>query len=350
MLQVAKRVAVAVLALSAGVSMAETKLQGAGATFPAPIYKEWIKEYQKSHADVQIDYQAKGSGAGITGITDKTVDFAGSDAPMNKEELAKATANGEVLQFPTIAGGVAIAYNIPGFEGDLKLTGPLVADIYLGTITNWSDPKIAAENPGAKLPSLAIVPVARGDKSGTTFVFTSYLATQSPDSKDVIGVGKSGNWPAGQKGEKSDGVTSLIKDTKGAIGYIEQNYAAKNKLAVASLKNKAGAYVKPTPAAVSAAAAAAVSQFKGGLTADIWNQDGQDAYPIASFSYVMIYKDLAYTKDEAKAKALADFLKWATTEGQKQAADLDYAPMGEDVSKKVAEALSGLTFSGKAVK
>jgi phosphate ABC transporter phosphate-binding protein len=350
MLKLAKGVAVAVLAVGATMVSAETKLQGKGATFPAPVYKEWIKEYQKSHSDVQIDYQAAGSGAGITGITDRTVDFAGSDAPMNKDELAKATANGEVVQFPSIAGGVAIAYNIPGFSGDLKLSGPVVADIYLGTITKWNDPRIASENPGASLPDQAIVPIARGDKSGTTFVFTSYLATQSPDSKDVIGVGKSGNWPVGQKGEKSDGVTSLIKDTKGAIGYIEQNYAAKNHLQTASLKNKAGKYVKPTTEAVSSAAAAAASKMTAGLTADIWNQDAAEAYPIASFSYVMIYKDLAYTKDEAKAKALVDFWKWALTDGQKMAGGLDYAPVGDEVSKKVGEALNSLTYSGKPVK
>jgi phosphate transport system substrate-binding protein len=346
-----KQTAIAVFALSAAAtaSFGDVKLQGAGATFPAPIYKEWIKQYTAAHPDVQIDYQAKGSGAGITGITDKTVDFAGSDAPMSEAELTKA--GGNVVEIPSVAGGVAVAYNLPGFSGELKLTGPVVADIFMGNISKWSDPKIAAVNAGATLPDMPITVIVRGDKSGTTFVFTSYLATQSSDAKDVIGVDKTGNWPKAQRGEKSDGVTQLLKETKGGIGYIEENYASKNKLSVALLKNKSGKFVAPTAENVSAAAASAVSQFSGDkLVANLWDQEGDNAYPIATFTYLIVYKDLAYLKDEAKAKALVDFIKWATTEGQAKVAELDYAPVGAPVTAKIQETIGSLMWSGNAMR
>jgi phosphate transport system substrate-binding protein len=338
------------LTIAGGTTVASAQaLNGAGATFPAPIYKEWIKDYTAAHPGVTIDYQAKGSGAGIAGITDKTVDFAGSDAPMSKDELAKA--GGTIVEIPSVAGGVAIAYNLPGFSGDLKLSGSVVADIFLGTITNWNDSKIAALNPGATLPNLAITPIVRGDKSGTTYVFTSYLATQSQDAKDVIGVDKTGNWPKAQRGEKSDGVTQLLKEVKGGIGYIEQNYASKNKLPTALLQNKAGKFVGPTAEAVSAAAAAAAGSMSGDqLTANLWNGDGEGTYPIASFTYLIVYKDLGYVKDAAKAKALVDFLTWATTEGQAKAAGLDYAPVGAPVTAKVQAAIQSLTWSGAPVR
>jgi phosphate ABC transporter phosphate-binding protein len=312
------------------------------------LYKQWIADYKAGHPDVEIDYQAKGSGAGISGITDKTVDFAGSDAPMSAGELAKA---GGIIEIPSTAGGVAIAYNLPGFTGDLKLTGPIVAEIFLGNITKWNDAKIAAVNAGVNLPDVAIAPIVRGDKSGTTFVFTSYLATQSSDAKDVIGVDKSGNWPVGQKGEKSDGVTQLLQQTKGGIAYIEENYADKNHLSVALLQNKAGKFVLPTAEAVSAAASAAAAKMSGDqLVANIWDQEGEKSYPIATFTYLIVYKDLGYVKDAAKAKALVDFLTWATTEGQTKSAALDYAPVGDEVTAKVKAAIGSLTFSGNPVK
>jgi phosphate transport system substrate-binding protein len=348
-IQRAAVVLVLTVAGGATVASAQTRLNGAGATFPAPIYKQWIKDYTASHPDVQIDYQAKGSGAGIAGITDKTVDFAGSDAPMSKDELAKA--GGNIVEFPSVAGGVAIAYNLPGFNGDLKLSGPVVADIFLGNITSWNDAKIAALNPGANLPNLAITPIVRGDKSGTTFVFTSYLATQSQDAKDVIGVDKTGNWPKAQRGEKSDGVTQLLKAVKGGIGYIEQNYASQNKLPVALLQNKAGKFLAPTAETVSAAASSAAANMSGDqLTANLWNADGENAYPIASFTYLIVYKDLGYVKDAAKAKAMVDFLTWATTQGQAKAAGLDYAPVGDAVTAKVQAAIGSLTWSGAPVR
>jgi phosphate ABC transporter phosphate-binding protein len=346
------KLAAIALGLGSTVALGQTRLNGSGATFPAPLYKQWIADYHAAHPDVEIDYQAKGSGAGISAITDKTVDFAGSDAPMSAAEIAKASSGGTgIVEIPSTAGGVAIAYNLPGFSGDLKLTGPLVADIFLGNITAWNDPKIAAVNPGASLPAIPIAPIVRGDKSGTTFVFTSYLATQSSDAKDVIGVDKSGNWPVGQKGEKSDGVTHLLQQVKGGIGYIEENYADKNHLTVASLQNKAGKFVQPTADAVSAAASAAAASMNGDqLTSNIWNQDGDKSYPISTFTYLIVYKDLGYTKDPAKAKALVDFLTWATTEGQTKSAALDYAPVGDEVTAKVKTAIGSLTFSGSPVK
>jgi phosphate ABC transporter phosphate-binding protein len=341
-------VAVLVLSLGSTFALGQVRLNGAGATFPAPLYKQWIADYRAAHPDVEIDYQAKGSGAGITGITDKTVDFAGSDAPMSAAELAKATG---VVEIPSTAGGVAIAYNLPGFSGDLKLTGPILADIFLGNITKWNDPKIAGVNPGTTLPDVNIAPIVRGDKSGTTFVFTSYLATQSSDARDAIGVDKSPNWPVGQKGEKSDGVTQLLQNTKGGIAYIEENYADKNHLSVALLQNKAGKFVGPTAEGVSAAASAAAVKMSGDqLTADIWNQDGEKSYPIATFTYLIVYKDLGYVKDAGKAKALVDFLTWATTDGQTKATALDYAPVGDDVTAKVKGAIGSLTFAGNPVK
>lgn len=338
-----------VLGMTTSFTMAQTRLNGAGATFPAPLYKQWIADYHAAHPDVEIDYQAKGSGAGISSITDKTVDFAGSDAPMSKDDLTKAGA--DMVEIPSTAGAVAIAFNLPGFTGDLKLTGPLVADIFLGNITEWNDPKIAAANPGANLPAIAIVPIVRGDKSGTTYVFTSYLATQSQDARDVIGVDKTGNWPVGQKGEKSDGVTQLLQQVKGGIGYIEENYADKNHLPVAQLQNKAGKFVLPTAEGVSAAASAAATGMTGDqLTANIWNQDGDKSYPISTFTYLIVYKDLSYVKDAGKAKAMVDFLTWATTDGQTKSAALDYAPVGDAVTTKVKQAIASLTFAGNPVK
>ncbi len=238
----------------------QVRISGAGATFPAPIYQRWIAEYSASHPQVQIDYQPRGSGAGIAGILDQTIDFAASDAPMSRDELEQA--RGQIVEIPAVAGAVAVAYNLPDFEGELKLTGPVLAEIFLGNVTNWNDPQIAACNPQLRLPNLPITPIVRGDKSGTTFVFSSYLATQSQDAKDVIGTDKSANWPQAQRGEKSDGVTLLLKEIKGSIGYIEQNYAARNRLRVALVKNRAGNFVGPTVEAISAAAQSAGKGFR----------------------------------------------------------------------------------------
>jgi phosphate transport system substrate-binding protein len=326
---------------------AEVKLQGAGATFPAPIYQRWVAEYTKAHPDVKIDYQAIGSGGGIKGITEKTVEFGASDAPMSAKELA--AAGGDVVQIPTVAGAVVMAYNLPGVTGQIKLDGPTVADIFLGTIKKWNDPKIAALNAGVNLPALAITPVHRTDGSGTNFIFTNYLATQSSDFKEKVGTGKSVEWPGGQGGKGSDGVTQIVQGTSGAIAYVEIAFAHQNKISYALMKNKSGQFVDATPETVSAAGEGAVSQMDKTLAVNIWNQPGEKAYPISSFTYILVHKDLSYVKDAAKAKTLVDFLKWATTDGEKLAAELDYAPLSPGVQKKVAEAIGTLTLGGQPV-
>src|SRR5947207_9858050 len=342
-----KRIAVAMLALGSSVALADTRLLGAGATFPNPIYQRWVTEYQKPHPDVKIDYQSIGSGGGIKGITEKTVDFAGSDAPMSKKEMA--AVGGEIVHIPTVAGAVVLAYNAPGFEGDLKLSGDVVAEIFMGKITKWNDPKIAALNEGAKLPDAGITPATRTDGSGTTFVFTNYLCTQSDDFKGTVGPGKQVKWPVGQGGKGNEGVTAVVQQTPGAIGYIELNYAVANKIPFALMKNKDGNFVKASTETVSAAGAGAASSMKESLAVDIWNQPGANSYPISAQTYIIVYKDLGYVKDPAKAKALVGFLKWALTDGQKLAPEMTYAPLAEPVQKKALDAVNGLKWDGKAL-
>ncbi len=350
MLNLIKKAAVAAVVLGAcGVAQAAVRLQGAGATFPNPIYQRWVSEYQKQHPDVQIDYQSIGSGGGIKGITQKTVDFAGSDAPMSKKELA--VAGGALVHIPTVAGSVVPAYNLPGFSGELKLSGDVLAEIFMGKISSWNDPKIAALNEGAKLPATAITPAWRTDGSGTTFVFTNYLTTQSEEYKNTVGAGKSVEWPAGQGGKGNEGVAAIVQSTPGALGYIEVNYATQNKIPFASMKNKSGKFVKASPETVAAAGAGAVSKMKAGaLAVEIWNQSGDTSYPIAAYTYIIVYKDLSNLASAQKAQALVDFLSWATSGGQALAGEMDYAPLAADVQKLVAEEISGLTFKGQAVK
>ncbi len=240
-----------IVAILAGVALGDIKLQGAGATFPNPLYQRWVTEYQKLHPDIKIDYQSIGSGGGIKNLTDKTVDFCGSDAPMSAKE--KEAAGAEVVHLPTVAGSVVLAYNLPDVGGDMKLTGPMIAEIYMGKISKWNDPRIVDLNKDLKLPDLAITPAYRTDGSGTTFVFTNYLATQSDQYIEAVGAGKQVKWPVGQGGKGNEGVTAVVQGTKGAIGYIELNYATANKIPYAQVKNKAGKFVKASPDTVSAA-------------------------------------------------------------------------------------------------
>ena len=326
---------------------ADVRLQGGGATFPAPIYQRWVTEYQKAHPDVKIDYQAIGSGGGIKGITDKTFDFAGSDAPMSKKEMAAAGGADKIVQIPTVAGAVVMAYNLPGFNGELKLDGPTLAAIYLGEIKKWDDMKIAHLNEGAKLPNLPITTVHRTDGSGTNFIFTNYLCTQDQNFKNKVGSGKAVEWPTGNGGPQNAGVTQIVQTTKGAIGYVELAYALQNKIPFATLRDRDGHFVKASPETVSMAGEGALKEMGSSLAVDIWNQPGADAYPISSFTYIIVYKDLGYLKDANKAKALVDFLKWSSGEGQKLAPSLEYAPLSEGVQKKVHAAIGTLTWSGK---
>ena len=341
--------AVAVVLIGCGVASAAVRLQGAGATFPNPIYQRWVTEYQKSHPGVAIDYQSIGSGGGIKGIIARTVDFAGSDAPMTNKE--KQSAGGEVVHIPTVAGSVVPAYNLPGFQGELKLTGALVADIFMGKIRTWNDPKIAELNQGANLPATAITPAWRTDGSGTTFVWTSYLATQSEEFKGSVGAAKQVEWPEGQGGKGNEGVAAIVQSTPGALGYVELNYATQNRIPFASVKNAAGKFIKASPETVSAAGEGAVEQMnRGSLAVDIWDQKGENAYPISAFTYVIVYKDLSYVGSKAEAQALVDFLTWATGDGQQIAASMDYAPLAQPVRQRVTDAIRSLTYSGSALR
>lgn len=347
---VARTAAVAGTMLVAAMAQADTRITGAGATFPAPLYKRWVVEFEKVAPNVKVDYNSIGSGGGVKAITDKTVAFAGSDAPLNKKEIDALGGEDKVVQVPSCAGGVVPAYNVPGVKEELKFTGDVLAQIFMGKISKWNDPALASLNPGVKLPDLAITPAWRTDGSGTTFVWTNYLATQSEDFKSSIGMGKQVQWPVGQGGKGNEGVTAVVQQTAGSIGYIESNYATANKIAFGSVKNYAGAFVKASPESISAAGAGAVGKFQGTvLSADIWSQPGDNAYPIASFTYLIVYKDLKNVKSVEEAQAVVHFLNWATTSGQTFAGQMDYAPLATPVQAKVAAALASITFQGKPV-
>jgi phosphate transport system substrate-binding protein len=297
-----------------------TALNGAGATFPAPLYQKWFQEYQSKNG-VQVNYQAIGSGGGIKGITAKSVDFGASDAPMNDEEMAKAPG---VLHVPTVAGAVAVAYNVPGITTGIHLTGDVIADIFLGKIAKWNDARITALNPGKTFPDLAIAPTHRADGSGTTNIFTTYLSQVSPTWKAGPGAGKSVTWPSGLAGKGSAGVGALVQQTEGAIGYIELAYALQNKIAFADVQNAKGAFITPTVESTTAAAAGATipEDFRTVIT----NTSDPKGYPITGFTFILVYKD---AKPDVKK-----FLQWALSDGQKDAAPLVYAPLPESVQKK----------------
>lgn len=341
---------VMVLMIAAGVmtASAEVRLQGSGASFPAPLYKRMVSEYQKLHPGVLIDYQSIGSGGGIRAITDKTVQFAGSDAPLSKKQIATAGGAANLVEIPSCAGGVVPTYNLPDVKQDLKFTGALLADIYMGKIAKWNDRAIAALNPGVKLPDIAITPVWRTDGSGTTFIFTHYLGTQSEAFLGAIGADAQVKWPVGQGGKGNEGVTAVVQQTVGGLGYVEQGYADNNHLPYGAVANKENKFLKASPESVSLAGAGAVSGMKGEiLAANIWNQPGAGAYPIASFTYLIVYKDLNNLASQGDAQALVEFLWWATHDGQAFAAQLDYAPLATAVQEKVEMALKAITYKGQ---
>jgi phosphate transport system substrate-binding protein len=326
----------------------KTRLQGAGATFPAPFYKRLVAVYQERHPEHMIDYQSIGSGGGIKGITDKTIHFGATDAPMSKKEFEAAGGAGNIVEFPSCAGGVVPTYNLPGVTASLKFTGAVIADIYLGKVTQWNDPVIVAINPGVELPNSPITPVWRTDGSGTTFIFTNYLATQSEELRSTIGMGKQVQWPVGQGGKGNEGVAAVVQQTVGGLGYVEQGFADNNKLTYGMVENKDGKFIKASPSTVSAAGAGAAGGMHGQVLAtDIWNQAGEQAYPISSFTYLIVYRDLNNLPDKDSAQALVSFLWWATHDGQRYAEELDYAPLAPEVQAGVETALKGITFKGE---
>ncbi|HTO95436.1 MAG TPA: phosphate ABC transporter substrate-binding protein PstS [Myxococcales bacterium] len=333
---------VAGLALSlAGAASADKLLiNGAGATFPFPIYSKWFSEYNKLHPDIQINYQSIGSGGGIKQITERTVDFGASDAPLSDEQLQKAAG---LQHIPTVMGAVVIVWNLPEVK-ELRILPQTLADIYLGKITRWNDPALARENPHVKLPDAAITVAHRSDGSGTTNIFTDYLSKVSPEWKAGPGRGTSVNWPVGLGGKGNEGVTGVVKQSEGSIGYVELAYANQNKLPTAELKNHDGHWVKATLAGVSAAAAK--MPMPDDYRVSITDQPGADAYPIAAFTYLLVYRD---QQDTAKGDALLKFIWWAEHQGQKDAAGLDYAPLPASVVHKVEQTLKGMTVNGKPV-
>src|SRR5467141_1109179 len=314
------------LGLSASAS-AQMMINGAGATFPYPIYSKWFDEYAKVDPSVRFNYQSIGSGGGQKQILAQTVDFGASDGPMSDENLSKAP--GKILHIPTVAGAVVMTYNLEGNPA-LKLDGETIADIFLGKIKKWNDPKIAASNPGTKLPDKEIVVVHRSDGSGTTFIFTDYLSKVSAEWKQKVGNNTSVNWPTGIGGKGNEGVSGQVKQTPGALGYVELIYAVQNKMPYADVKNVAGQFVKASVESVTAAMATA--QIPDDFRFTMTNAPGSDAYPIAGATWLLVYEQ---QKDPAKGKKLVEFLKWALTKGEGMAKELDYAPLPEAVQQRV---------------
>ena len=320
------------------------RLTGMGATFPNPLYQKWLSEYGKINRDVQIDYQSQGSGAGIKGIQAQTVDFGATDAPMTEADMKNAP--GEILHIPTVLGAVVLTYNLPQANQALQFSPDVIADIFLGKIKKWDDPRIKSDNPNATLPSTDITVVHRSDGSGTSFVFTDYLSKISPEWKQKVGADKSPQWPVGLGGKGNEGVMGQVKNTPNTIGYVELAYAAQNKLPVASIKNKAGKFINPTIEAVTAAAAASATNMPDNLAVSITDAEGADAYPISSYTYILVYKD---QKDPLRGKALVDFLWWGIHDGERFAKELQYAPLPEEIVKRTEAKINSITSGGKAL-
>lgn len=321
-------VALCVLLALSPAAPAQVKLNGAGATFPYPMYSKWFAEYNKLHPDVQINYQSIGSGGGIRQVSEGTVDFGASDGPMSDAQLSSAKT--KLYHIPTVLGAVVPSYNLPGVNQPLKFTGALLAQIYLGQISTWNDARIAKENPGVKLPGTSIVVVHRSDGSGTTYVWSDYLSKVSPDWNSSVGKGTSVKWPVGLGAKGNEGVAGLVRQMEGAIGYIELIYAEQNHIDYGLVKNAAGEYVKASLEATSAAAATA--KMPPDYRVSITNSPGKGVYPIASFTWLLVP---ARNADGTKQKTLIDFLNWMVTDGQKMTQQLTYAPLPQEVATKV---------------
>jgi len=322
---------------SAPAAGATTQINGAGATFPNPIYSKWFSEYNKLHPNIQINYQPIGSGGGIRQLTAQTVFFGASDQPMTDEQLKGAP--GAILHFPTVLGAVVPVYNLTGVT-DLKFSGPVLADIYLGKIKKWNAPAIAQLNPGVKLPATDIAVAHRSDGSGTTFIWVDYLSKVSPEFKEKVGVNSSVNWPVGIGGKGNDGVSGLVSQTPGAIGYVELIFALKNNISYGSVQNAAGEMVKASPESVTKAAAGV--PMPDDFRVSITNAPGAGAYPISSFTWLLLYEN---PSDKAMSKAMVDFVTWAIGDGQKFATELGYASLPEAVVTKEMSALGKIKVS-----
>jgi phosphate transport system substrate-binding protein len=322
-------------ALLPSLASAQTiQINGAGATFPYPIYSKWFAEYNKLHPNIQINYQSIGSGGGIRQLTNETVFFGATDGPMTKDQMLAASSR--ILHFPTVLGAVVPVYNIPGVSTELKFSGPLLADIFLGKITKWNDPAIARENPGVEVPATDLTVVHRSDGSGTTYIWADYLSKVSPEWKTRVGVATSVNWPTGVGGKGNEGVAGLVRQTPGSIGYVELIYAIQNKIAYGSVKNADGSYVRAALDSVTAAAAATEGKMPPDFRVSITNAPGKNAYPISSFTWLLLYES---PKDKERSRVMVDFLKWALADGQKYAGELGYAPLPASVVALEMEAL-----------
>ncbi len=322
-----------------GSDQSSVQINGAGATFPFPLYSKWFDEYSKVNTAAKINYQSIGSGGGIKQITEGTIDFGATDSPMTEEELKSAETknNSKIFHIPTVLGAVVLTYNIPELDKPLNLSGTVVAEIYMNKIKKWNDPKIQEDNKDAKLPDKEIVVIYRTDGSGTTYIFTDYLAKAYPEWKDAVGVSKTVKFPTGQGAKGNEGVTGSVKQLPYSIGYVELIYALQNKLNYANIKNDAGEFVTPSLETVTNAGNAMLDQMSDNLTVSITNAKGKDVYPVSSYTYLLVFEK---NKNPEKAKILKSFLIWALADGQKFAKELGYAPLPESVSKKALDVIN----------
>jgi phosphate transport system substrate-binding protein len=329
-----KLFAAALTMMIAGAAGAQ-KITAAGATFPYPIYNKWFTEYAQAHPGVQINYQSIGSGGGIKQVSEGTVDFGASDGPMSDQQLSDAKI--KVMHIPTVLGAVVPVYNIPGINKELNFSGDVIADIYLGNIKKWNDPRIVKDNPGANLPDKQILPVYRSDGSGTTYIFTDYLSKVSPDWLSKVGKGTSVKWSAGVGAKGNEGVSGMVRQTPGAFGYVELIFALQNKMSYGAVKNAAGKFLQATPDGVTAAAAAASKTMPSDYRVSITNAPGPASYPISSFTWLLIPKQFA---DPAKGAAVKGFLAWMIEHGEGEASGMGYAPLPVQVQTMVKKTIT----------
>jgi phosphate transport system substrate-binding protein len=329
-----KFIAAGILALVTAGASAQN-INGAGATFPYPIYSKWFSEYSQLHPNVKINYQSIGSGGGIHQVTEGTVDFGAADVTMTDQQLSQAKV--KVMALPTVLGAVVPVYNVPGLNKELNFSGDVIADIYLGKVTKWSDPRIAKDNPGANLPDKAILPVYRSEGSGTTFIFSDFLSKVSPAWNSGPGKGTAINWPTGIGQKGNEGVAGMVRQSPYSFGYVELIYAEQNKMSFGTVKNASGKFLKASTDGVTAAAAAAAKSMPADYRVSITNAPGPDSYPISSFTWLLIP---THSTDAAKTKAITDFLNWMLDHGEAEAASLSYAPLPKQVQDMVRKSIA----------